>query len=133
MSSIKDFNVHISRSAGNIANEIYVYVTIWSLLSNAEIKNFEAEDLQNHNKEKDAAGVLNLNVHLVRKENSIVLKKPVLVYKVFELKSSELDFKFNKENDFIFLTNIISPEKPTGTKRTVITYEDTDIIDDTIL
>lgn len=132
MSSIKNFNVHISRTAGDIANEICVYVTIWTLFSNTEIKSFEAEDLRNLNVEKDTAGVLNLNVHLVRKENSILLEKPVLVYKVFELKRSELDFRFNEKNDFIFFTNIISPEKPTGTKRTVITYEDTDIIDDTI-
>lgn len=132
MSLIKKINVHISRTKGDIADEIYVYITVWSLLSNLEIKSFEAEDLRNHNTEKGIAGVLNLDIHLIKKENSIELKKPVLVHKVFELRRSELDFKFNEKNDFIFLTNIITPDKPTGTKRTVITYEDTDIIDDTI-
>ncbi|WP_430408819.1 hypothetical protein [Kordia sp.] len=131
VASIKDFKIHITRSPGEVAEEIYVYVTIWSQLSNVEIKDFATEDLQNHNTEKEAAGVLNLDIHLVRKENSIVLDKPVLIYKVFELNRSELNFKFNEKNDFIFLTNIISQEKPTGTKRTVITYEDTDVIDDT--
>ena len=61
-----------------------------------------------------------------------MLKQPVLISKVFELKQSELGYKFNNNSDFIFLTNIVSPEKPTGTKRTVITYEDTDVIDDTM-
>ncbi len=133
MSLIKKINVHISRTKGEIAEEIYVYITAWSLLSNLEIKPFEAEDLRNHNVEKGTAGVLHLDVHLIKKESSIELKKPVLIHKVFELRRSELDFKFNEKNDFIFLTNIITPDKPTGTKRTVITYEDTDIIDDTIL
>ncbi len=133
MSLIKKINVHISRTKGEIAEEIYVYITAWSLLSNLEIKPFEAEDLRNHNVEKGTAGVLHLDVHLIKKESSIELKKPVMIHKVFELRRSELDFKFNEKNDFIFLTNIITPDKPTGTKRTVITYEDTDIIDDTIL
>ncbi|WP_298420566.1 hypothetical protein [uncultured Kordia sp.] len=132
MSLIKKFNAHVSRNKGDVANEVYVYITILSQFSNVEIKAFEVKDLRNLNEEKDVAGVLNLDVHILRKEGAIVLKKPTLIYKVFEFNTNELDFRFNEKNDFIFLINVITNEKPTGTKRTVITYEDTDVIDDTL-
>jgi len=133
ITSIKDFNIHISRNSGSVAEKIYVYITIWSFLSNVEIKSFEAKDLRNHNTDTKVAGVLNLNIHIIKSEHSILLKKPTLIYQVFELNKSELDFRFNEKNDFIFLANIISQDKPTGTKRTVITYEDTDVIDETLI
>ncbi len=134
ISSILDFDVRIARNVGREASKIYVYLTIWTLFPDVKIKSFETKDLLNHKANVQSPGILNLNTFVVAKKNSILLEKPTVAFKFFELnKENDIDFEFNLNSDFIFLINIHDLVRPEGTKRKVITYEDSDIIDETVL
>jgi hypothetical protein len=115
---------------------LHIDVTISTFLSNLEINEFSENDLYNL-KIVDNAGatfkLLKFDVHLINSENLIALEKPVVIKREFRLKNKEnANFTFDTDENSILLTDVKLNIKPTGTKRAVITYEDTDVIDDTM-
>jgi len=135
-SPIKDLIVKLDRDNAETTNRLHIYVTIWTYFSEVEIKQFSKEDLFNlafAETDTDRLGILKFNIHLVPSSNATILNKPTVVSKSFYLTNGEnANFKFNEKINNIFLAEVIQLTKPTGTKRTVITYEDTDVIDDTL-
>ncbi len=60
---------------------------------------------------------------------------PISFCQVFDSKNKDekIDFEFESEGRDLFVISIDTGDKPTGGKRSVVTYEDTDLIDDTLL
>lgn len=142
-SPLIDAHIRVAREKKQETSKLHIWVTLLIKFSNVEIIPFNREkDLKNFetiDEEGKSIGVLNFNVHVEPIDNDSKLSEtPITISKFYEFTNEiggNADFKFDEGKNFIFLTNIITDKlitsRPEGTKRTVITYEDTDVIDDT--
>lgn len=133
---VLNINVRVERQDKLESNEILIYATIWTTFPNIRLKKFERKDLRNVTILNPVAlGFLNLDLVLETQDVEVEqLKEPIPINCFLRLINGEnADFEFNADRNNVFVTNVIDEitGRPTGTKRTVITYEDTDIIDDT--
>ncbi len=134
---IVNINVRVVRENKPETDIILIYATVWTNLSNLKFKEFLRRDLVNIGAVAPRVDLrmLNLNLYLEKTDETSTLEEYIPINCFLELKKGiNADFKFNEDMENIFVTNVILNEvqtNPTGTKRTVITYEDTDVIDDT--
>ena len=135
---ISNIDIRIERNNKPETDKILVYATAWTTTPNLKFKDFEEKDLYNINlnwNELDLR-LLKLKLYLVpdeKAEPSTSEHYPINYF--FEIVNNEnAHFVFNNKEDNVLITKVEikgAIRNPTGTKRTVITYEDTDIIDDT--
>lgn len=136
-SGILNINFRVFREDKSETNRLQIYGTLWTNLSNVEIKEFEKEDLKNITISKEHGinfGLLKLKIVIISTGEPKLLNKFIPLNCCLDLTNGEnADFKFDEYNDNILLINVNNQVtgNPTGTKRTVITYEDTDVIDET--
>jgi hypothetical protein len=113
---------------------LYVSVRVLTTLEGLTIRDFSETDILNVG-DPTEIGLLNLNIHAVttNENHNSGNKELKLLTKIFTLNVADVKFFFDKEIYSVFIGNLNIPVSvgPVGTKRTVITYEDTDVIDDT--
>ncbi|QHI35473.1 hypothetical protein IMCC3317_08190 [Kordia antarctica] len=142
-SHIIHFDTNIARNKGEEANILHIYTTTWLEIPNVKFKKFNLSNFS-FSEPGSEIGFLVLNLIFESKENLMTENIETIerypINKFLKItKDNYPDFKFNASTFDILVinTSIVSNEipidDPTGTKRTVITYEDTDIIDETIL
>lgn len=131
---IESLAVNVNRDDKEFSERLHIEVTISTYFSNSEIREFSKEDLYNLNVTGNLEGridLLKFNVYLVTSLDAIKLEKPVEVKRTFHLTNKKnASFVFNDSSILVTDVILISTINPTGTKRTVITYEDTDVIDE---
>lgn len=129
--------IRVGRQKGKISTKkIWVDVEIITILDNLEIAKFSPEDITNlKTDEKKPLNILRLRINLISKgNNSIITKIPEPLIGRFEItKGTDVQFEFDDDTNSILVVEAkIKGIRPDGTKRKVVTYEDTDEIDETI-
>ncbi|WP_298420568.1 hypothetical protein [uncultured Kordia sp.] len=135
---ISNIEIRIQRENKAETNKILVYATAWTTIPNLKFKDFENKDLNNINiiwEDLDLK-LLELKLYLIPDDgNEPPVRRFYAINYFLEIINNEnAKFEFNNKDNNVLLTKVsmkVGTADPTGTKRTVITYEDTDIIDDT--
>ena len=140
---LESLKIQVKRSNNKVsANEIRIKLTIdEKYAKDYKFKDFSKEDLCNftliksaETESKEKLGILKFDAYLIFKKQSAAANgedKPEKEYKI--KKENPEDFQFdNSENSLLLVQVFADGIRPTGTKRKVVTYEDTDIIDETI-
>lgn len=132
-SDIDQLLIKIARDNQDTTENLHIYVTLWTYFLNMSIKDAEKDDLENLKDKNDKdLGILQFNIR-IQLNNLEKSPEPIAVNKLFKLqKGKDFQFTFDKKNSNVFVTQLLLDTKPDGTKRTVITYEDTDVIDENI-
>jgi len=134
LNAIERLAVNIARDDNESSERLHIEVVISTYFSNSEIREFSKEDVYNlkvTDNQDAEVGLLKFNVYLVTSLDAIKLEKPVEVKRSFQLKNKvNASFVFNDSSILLTDVHVVSNMNPTGTKRTVITYEDTDVIDE---
>ncbi|WP_298511816.1 hypothetical protein [uncultured Kordia sp.] len=116
-------------------NKIHVEVAIETIFENLKIAEFSAEDIENLKTDgKEPLNIVRLFVNLIPKGELVIAEKPgdPLKDKLKIDKAEGAKFEFNDDDNSILVVETrILGIRPEGTKRKVITYEDSDVIDQT--
>jgi predicted DNA-binding ArsR family transcriptional regulator len=138
---LKSLKIHVKRTNNKVlANEIRVKLTIEKPTGDYIFKDFSEDHIRNfeliettQTESKERLGILKFDAHLIFKEKEVTEndKKPEKEYIIKN--GIHADFKFDHaENSLLVVEVFADGIRPLGTKRKVITYEDSDLIDDTL-
>ncbi|MEM6721425.1 MAG: hypothetical protein AAF611_19015 [Bacteroidota bacterium] len=137
---IKSFTATVAKEAKvTSTSKIHIKIEVETTLKDAKIKDFQNEDIYNLtilDKVDDSFKLLKLNIYVVPNSREIeFLEKPQTIKNFFVIdKKNKAEFEFDIEENSIFLMEVkVDIFKPEGTKRRVITYEDSDDIDEGIV
>jgi len=132
---IESLQIQVKRDDAKSTERLHVTVILSVFIANPIIKSFSKEDIYNLKVEDhhdELLNLLKLNVFVQVKNDIIILQKPVTKTATFKINREEVDFNFNDQDAFLLVVEAkLFDIRPEGTKRKVITYEDTDVIDDT--
>lgn len=132
---IKSVQMVVARENKETTNQIHVELSVETTLDVA-FKEFSAEDINNleaFNKDKTVTlNVLKLSIYLIPKTpvSSETIFKTQKKFEITKDPEKGIDFKFDNYENTVFVVEIkVNDSRPDGTKRKVITYEDSDLID----
>ena len=136
--AVMDVNMHVCRDNDTKTERLQVFVVVWTKFTNMTIREVAANDLKHtiiHKGYEDELGILQLNLYVVPIENAeiMIAKQPIVLSKFIEFdRTTHKNLKFDNDTNATFFISVFPPNRPDGTKRRVITYEDSDVIDDTV-
>lgn len=117
-------------------DKIHIEVEVKTIFENLRVAEFSPKDITNlKTDEKNPLNILRLRINLIpRGDDLIVAKIPEPLIGKFEIiKSKDVQFEFdNDANSILVVEAKIIGTRPDGTKRKVITYEDSDEIDEAV-
>ena len=139
----KKISVIVARNIGEKANKLHIFATAWTTIPNLKFKfnglNNKGSSIVSENEQK----FLYLDLSLEKAEEGTPTKNesnsgnyPVNQFFDFDLEKEKIEFNDSTCSIFIIKVSIDETTTPVhtadsiGTKRTVITYEDTDVIDE---
>jgi hypothetical protein len=117
-------------------DKIHIEVEVKTIFENLTVAKFSPKDITNLKTDgKEPLNILRFCINLIpRGDNLIVAKIPEPLIGEFEIiKSKDVQFVFDDDaNSILVVEAKIIGTRPDGAKRKVITYEDSDEIDEAI-
>ncbi|EDP95955.1 hypothetical protein U8527_13710 [Kordia algicida OT-1] len=132
---IKSVQMVVAREDKETTNQLHVELTVETTFD-IDFKEVSSEDINNleaFNKDKTAVlNVLKLSIYLIPKTkvSSETIFKNKHKFEIIKDPKKGIDFKFDNDENSVFVVEVkVKDARPDGTKRKVITYEDSDLID----